>query len=55
MMSMFAVSGFIVGIISIVVGIIIIVWPRIVAYVIGGWLVLAGIFAILAAMGRFVQ
>ena len=55
MMSMFAVSGFIVGIISIVVGIIIIVWPRVVAYVIGGWLVLAGILAILATMPRSVS
>lgn len=52
---MFAVSGFIIGIISIVFGIIIIIWPRIIAYVIGGWLVLAGVFAIFAALGRFLR
>ena len=45
-----AVGGLIGGIISIIVGIIIIVWPRIVAYVIGGWLIVIGVLAVLATL-----
>ena len=45
-----AVVGIIGGIISILVGIIIIVWPRIIAYVIGGWLIIIGVLAILQAL-----
>jgi hypothetical protein len=40
------VGGLIGGIISIVVGIVIIVWPRIIAFVIGGWLVVVGVLAV---------
>ena len=42
-----AIVGVIGGIISILVGIVIIVWPRIIAYVIGGWLIVVGVLAIL--------
>ena len=42
-----AVGGIIGGIISIIFGIVIIVWPRIIAYVIGGWLIVVGVLAIL--------
>ena len=42
-----AIGGVIGGIISILVGIVIIVWPRIIAYAIGGWLIVAGVLAIL--------
>jgi uncharacterized membrane protein HdeD (DUF308 family) len=45
-----AVGGIIGGIISILVGIVIIVWPRIIAYVIGGWLIVVGVLAILYAL-----
>jgi uncharacterized membrane protein HdeD (DUF308 family) len=45
-----AVVGIIGGIVSILVGIIIIVWPRIIAYVIGGWLIIVGVLAILQAL-----
>ena len=45
------VGGLIGGIISIVVGIIIIVWPRIIAFVIGGWLIVVGVLAILYTLG----
>ena len=41
------VGGLIGGIISIVVGIVIIVWPRIIAFVIGGWLIVVGVLAVL--------
>ena len=42
-----AIVGVIGGIISILVGIVIIVWPRIIAYVIGGCLIVIGVLAIL--------
>ncbi len=42
-----AIGGVIGGIISILVGIVIIVWPKIIAYVIGGWLIVVGVLAIL--------
>lgn len=45
------VGGLIAGILSIIVGIIIIVWPRIIAYLIGIYLVIVGIIAILASVG----
>jgi len=45
-----SVGGVIGGIISIIVGIIIIVWPRVMAYVIGGWLIIIGVLAILATL-----
>ena len=45
-----AVGGIIGGIISILVGIVIIVWPRIIAYVIGAWLIIVGVLAILYAL-----
>ena len=41
------VVGLIGGIISIVVGIVIIVWPRIIAFVIGGWLIVVGVLAVI--------
>ncbi|MFC1875164.1 DUF3096 domain-containing protein [Chloroflexota bacterium] len=41
------IGGIIGGIVSILVGIVIIVWPRIIAYVIGGWLIVVGVLAIL--------
>jgi uncharacterized membrane protein HdeD (DUF308 family) len=44
------ISGLVAGIISIVVGIVVIVWPRIIAYVIGSYLVIVGIIAVVAAL-----
>ncbi|MBE0481411.1 MAG: DUF3096 domain-containing protein [Dehalococcoidia bacterium] len=49
-MDNFAVSGLIAGIISVVVGLIIMVWPRLIAYVIGIYLIVIGIIAIVAAV-----
>jgi uncharacterized membrane protein HdeD (DUF308 family) len=43
-------AGLISGIISIVVGLIIIFWPRLIAYIIGTYLVIVGIIYILAAI-----
>ncbi|HEX79460.1 MAG TPA: DUF3096 domain-containing protein [Dehalococcoidia bacterium] len=45
-----AIVAIIGGIISILFGIIIIVWPRLIAYLIGGWLIIIGVLAILAAL-----
>jgi hypothetical protein len=45
-----SIGGLIGGIISIIVGIVIIVWPRVIAYVIGGWLIIIGVLAVLATL-----
>jgi len=42
----FAVSGLIGGIISIVAGIIILVWPKVLAYIIGIYLIIIGLVAV---------
>jgi uncharacterized membrane protein HdeD (DUF308 family) len=44
------VGGIVGGIISIVVGLVVIVWPRIIAYIIGIWLIIVGIIALIAAL-----
>jgi uncharacterized membrane protein HdeD (DUF308 family) len=43
------VGGLIGGIITLIVGIIILAWPRTIAYVIGIWLIIVGILAVVAA------
>lgn len=43
-------GGLVVGIISLIVGIIIIIWPRIIAYIIGTYLVVVGIIAIVTVL-----
>ncbi len=45
-------GGLIGGIITLVIGIIILVWPRLIAYVIGIWLIIVGILAIVTSVGR---
>jgi len=45
------ISGLIGGVLAIVAGIIVIIWPRIIAWVVGIYLIIFGIFAVLAAMG----
>jgi uncharacterized membrane protein HdeD (DUF308 family) len=44
------IGGVIGGIITLALGIIILVWPRIIAYVIGIWLIIVGIIAIITAL-----
>jgi len=44
------ISGLVGGIISIVVGVLVIIWPRIIAFVIGAYLVIIGIIAVVAAL-----
>ena len=48
--SLFPIGGLVVGIISIGAGVIILVWPRIITYIIGIYLIIAGLFTILAVM-----
>jgi uncharacterized membrane protein HdeD (DUF308 family) len=43
-------SGLIAGILSIVVGLIIIIWPRVIAFVVGAYLVIVGILAVITAL-----
>ena len=47
---MLGATGLIGGIISIIVGVLVIIWPRIIAYVIGIYLIIIGILAIIAAL-----
>jgi uncharacterized membrane protein HdeD (DUF308 family) len=49
-MNQVEISGLVAGIISIVVGIVVIVWPRIIAYIIGTYLVIVGVIAVVAAL-----
>lgn len=43
------VTGLLAGIISIVAGVVVVVWPRIIAYIIGAYLIIVGVIAIVAA------
>jgi len=49
-MDTFAVSGLVAGIITVGVGLLILIWPRIIAYVIGIYLIVIGAIAIYAAV-----
>jgi len=48
-MSFSAISGLIIGILTVLAGVIVIIWPRIIAYIIGIYLIIGGILAIVAA------
>jgi len=45
------ISGTIGGILAIIAGLLVIIWPRIVAWVVGIYLIIFGVFALLAALG----
>ena len=49
MSGILGIGGLIGGIITLGLGIIVMVWPRIIAYVIGIWLIIVGIIAIVSA------
>lgn len=49
-MGFIQVSGLLAGIVAIVAGVIIMIWPRIIAYIIGIWLVIVGILAVINAL-----
>ncbi len=48
----FPVGGIIAGLISIAAGIIILIWPRLLAYIIGIYLIIVGLFAIIVVVLR---
>ncbi len=43
--------GIIGGILSILVGIIIIIWPKLIAYITGAWFIIIGALAIIYVLG----
>lgn len=49
-MGMLGIGGLIGGVITLVLGVIILVWPRIIAYAIGIWLIIVGVVAILNSL-----
>ena len=46
-----AISGLIGGILAVVAGIMVLIWPRIIAWVVGIYLIIFGAFAVLSALG----
>lgn len=45
-----SISGLVAGVITVVVGILLLVWPRFVAAIIGIYLIIVGIIAIISAL-----
>ena len=45
--SLFPVGGLIAGIITIVAGIVILVWPKVIAYIIGIYLIIVGLVTVI--------
>ena len=50
MVEFFAVGGLLASILAIIAGIIILVWPQIIAYIIGIYLLIIGIIGVIAAV-----
>jgi len=48
--NLFPVGGLIAGILAIVAGIVILVWPKIVPYIIGIYLIIAGVVSLIAVL-----
>jgi uncharacterized membrane protein HdeD (DUF308 family) len=44
------ITGFVAGILSILAGIAVVVWPRILPYVVGIYLIVVGVVAVIAAL-----
>ncbi|MGD1118141.1 MAG: DUF3096 domain-containing protein [Dehalococcoidales bacterium] len=49
-MHFIAFSGLVGGILAVLAGIVIIIWPRIIAYIIGIYLIVVGILAVIASL-----
>ena len=43
-------GGLIAGIITIAAGIIVLIWPRVIAYIIGIYLIIVGVLAVIATL-----
>ena len=48
--SLFPVGGLIAGILAIVAGVVILIWPKIIAYIIGIYLIIVGLVAVIAVL-----
>jgi uncharacterized membrane protein HdeD (DUF308 family) len=48
--NLFPVGGLIAGILTIVAGIVILVWPKVIAYIIGIYLIIVGLVAVIAVL-----
>ena len=46
--NLFPVGGLIAGILTIVAGIVILIWPKVIAYIIGIYLIVVGLVAVIA-------
>jgi len=51
-MPFIAIGGLLAGILAIVAGIIILIWPHIISYIIAIWLIIAGVIAVIGALTR---
>ena len=47
---LFPIGGLIAGIISIIAGIVVLVWPKVLAYIIGIYLIIVGLIAVVAVL-----
>jgi uncharacterized membrane protein HdeD (DUF308 family) len=47
---LFSISGLVAGILSIIAGVVVLVWPRILAYIIGIYLIIVGAVAVFAML-----
>jgi len=48
--NLFPVGGLIAGILAIVAGVVILIWPKIIAYIIGIYLIIVGLVAVIAVL-----
>jgi len=48
---LFSLGGLIAGIIAIVAGIVILIWPKVLTYIVGIYLIIAGVIAIWTSLG----
>jgi hypothetical protein len=47
---LFSVGGLVAGIISIVAGVVVLIWPKILAYIIGIYLIIIGVVAVITVL-----
>ena len=51
-MELIQISGLLAGIIAIVAGIIVLIWPHVISYIVGIWLIIVGALAVINAVVR---
>jgi uncharacterized membrane protein HdeD (DUF308 family) len=50
MSGLFSIGGLVAGIISIIAGIVVLIWPKILAYIIGIYLIVVGAVAVITVL-----